>query len=146
VTLPFFGMPFAGAFAVSLTNTTVTDITVSPSDCTAGLRLGTDGKKYATNGAGGGTFAEAVSAEWLYPKDAQQADLYECFATVTGGALTSGTAGSWLALSSSRDWTVVRTSDLAGTDSCTFTLAIRLIGTTTNLASATITLNAEVTV
>ena len=144
--LPFFGLTLPKGFRVGLTNTTVNDITVTPADCTAGFRLGADGKKYITNATGSGTFIDAGGNEWLFPNDALEADLYECFATVTSGSLTSGTAGSWLALTSNRDWTKVRTNDAAGTDTCIFTLDIRLIGTSTVLATATITLNAEVTV
>ena len=35
---------------------------------------------------------------------------YECRATLDSGTLTSGTTGSWLALSSSREWKVERGS------------------------------------
>lgn len=129
--------------AVTLTSTTVDDITVSPSDCTAGFRMGADGKKYATNGAGGGTYAEVVGVEWV--RGGSPSD-FEMFATVTSGSLTSGTTGSWIDGSSNRDWTAVRTNDAAGTDTAIFTLDVRRKGTSHNLASATITLNAQVTV
>ena len=142
--LPFFGLTLPRAFTVTLSNANPHPITVSPTDCTAGFRLGTDGKIYTT--VTSGIYTEAVGVQWLDPKDPVQADLYECLATVTSGTLTTGTAGSWLALTSDRTWTKDRTSDVAGTDTCIFTLAIRQIGTTNNLASATITLDAEVTV
>lgn len=141
--LPFSGLTIPRAFTVALSNHNPRPVTTSPTDCEAGFELGTDGKIYKTDL--NGVYAEVVGVQWLDPKDALEADRYECLATVTSGSLTSGTAGSWLALTSARRWTKVRTNDAAGTDSCAFTLAIRQIGTANNLASATITLDAEVT-
>lgn len=140
--LPFSGLTLPRSFTVTIADATVDNLTISPADCTAGYRLGTDGKRYTSDSAG--SFSETVGLEWLDPKDALEADLYECFATVTAGSLTTGTAGSWLALSSNRDWTKTRTSDAAGSESVTFTLAIRRIGMSTNLDTATIQLIAEV--
>lgn len=144
--LPFFGLTILRAFVVTLSGRTITASTTSPADCTSGFRLGTDGKIYRTDTGGSGTFQEIAGLEWLDPKDALEADRFECFATVTAGALTSGVTGSWLALSSDREWTVTRTNDTTGTDTATITLSIRRIGMSTNLASASITINATVTV
>ena len=66
---------------------------------------------------------------------------YECRATVTAGAITSGTTGSWLALSSSREWKVEQGS--VGTGTATLTIEIRNASTLVVLDSATITLEAE---
>lgn len=69
---------------------------------------------------------------------------YEVKATLTSGALTTGTTGSWLALSSNRSWSVTDSSSgIASSADATFTLQIRATGTTTVLDSATITLTAN---
>jgi hypothetical protein len=142
--LPFFGLTLPKGFLLSLTNTTVNDLVTTPTDCTAGFRLGADGKKYITDGGGSGTFVAAGGNEALFPASDLEADLYEWQATVTLGSLTSGTAGSWLPWTANLDWTKTRTNDAAGTDTVVFTLDGRLIGTSTTLVTATITLNAEV--
>jgi hypothetical protein len=68
---------------------------------------------------------------------------YEVKATVTSGSLTSGTTGSWLALSSNRSWSKTDSTAGGGDVSAIFRLDIRATGTTTVLDSATITLDAE---
>lgn len=65
---------------------------------TAGYRLNASGIVEKLVGASYSTLET-----WL---SAGAASGYECRATVTFGTLTSGTAGSWLALSSSREWYV----------------------------------------
>lgn len=140
--MPFVGMSGAPSYTVNLTTRTVTNVEITPVDSTAGYRLGTNGNLYLTDDAG--TNILQLGAEWLRPLDDFAADTYECFATVTAGTLTTGTAGSWIALSSNRDWTKTRTSDAVGVDTVVFTLEIRLIGSTNTLATATITLTAEV--
>lgn len=61
----------------------------------------------------------------------------------SGSSLTSGTTGSWLALSSNRSWS--KTDSTAGTGdvSAGFTLQIRAAGTTTVLDTAAIGLIAD---
>jgi hypothetical protein len=76
--------------------------------------------------------------DWITPKSA--ASNYECFATLSSGSLSSGTTGSWLALTSSRSWT--RNQSTNGTSTAVIVVQIRKIGTTTVLDSATITLEA----
>lgn len=66
---------------------------------------------------------------------------YECRATLDFGTLTSGTTGSWLALSSSREWKVEQGAP--GITSATITVEIRNASTLVVLDSATITLEAE---
>jgi hypothetical protein len=68
---------------------------------------------------------------------------YEVKATLTSGSLTTGTTGSWLALSSNRSWSKTDTTAGNGGVAAAFTLQIRAAGTTTVLDSATITLEAE---
>lgn len=81
------------------------------------------------------TTSGTYTGEWLTggtPSD------YECYATVTSGGVTSGTTGAWLNLGTTRSWACTRSTD--GTTSATLTVQIRKSGTTTTLASATITL------
>lgn len=130
----FYG---TSAPVISITNQTVTNSTSTPATATAGYRLNSNGKVYGESPAGNFGFLE----DWVTPNGA--ASSYEALVTVTSGSLSSGTSGSWLALSSTRDWTVTRTT--LGTNSCTFTVDIRKVGTTTVLDSATITIEAEVT-
>lgn len=69
------------------------------------------------------------------------AGLYEARVTVTSGSLTSGTTGTWLALSTSRQWEVSRAT--TGSSNVTFTLEIRRASDGTVLDTATITLAAN---
>ena len=71
-----------------------------------------------------------IGSEWLLAAPTTTADsgLYEARVTVTAGALTTGTAGSWLALGTDRLWEVSNTA--AGTTlSATMTVEIRAIAT-----------------
>lgn len=93
---------------------------------------------YTISGDTNGTFD---IGDWISPKT--NMSNYECLATVTSGTLSSGTAGSWLNLGTPRSWSRNRAGGSTGQTSCTFTLSIRQVGTTTVLASATITLLAQ---
>lgn len=77
--------------------------------------------------------------DWVTPKSA--ASNYECRATLVSGTLSSGTTGSWLALTTNRSWSCERSS--FGVTAATISLEIRKIGTTTVLDTATISLQAE---
>ena len=68
---------------------------------------------------------------------------YEVKATLNSGSLTSGTTGSWLALSSNRTWTVTDTTQDDIAQTATLTIQIRATGTTTVLDSSAITLSAS---
>jgi hypothetical protein len=84
-------------------------------------------------------FGSVDRGDWITPKSAAPSD-YQVLATVTSGSLSSGTAGTWLALSTTRSWT--RTQEFTGSSDCTLTIQIRK-GTGSVLTSATITLSAE---
>ena len=47
------------------------------------------------------------AGDWISPKASAPSD-YEVQATLNAGTLTSGTTGSWLALTSNRSWTLTR--------------------------------------
>lgn len=76
--------------------------------------------------------------DWANPK-ALAPGSYEVRATVESGSVSSGTTGSWLALTSTRTWTVERTS--TGVSEATILVEIRL--STTVLTAARIALYAE---
>ena len=139
--MPLLGMGGGTIGTVTLSGRSVTPTATDPADSEAGFRLGTDGKIYRRL-TFGGAYNEIVSAEWLDPKDAALADQYEALATVTAGTLTTGTSGSWIALTSDRDWTKTQTS--VGTSTVTFTLDIRQAPGGPTLASASITLTPTV--
>lgn len=77
--------------------------------------------------------------DWVVPNSA--ASNYEVLATVVSGA-PLGTFGSWLALSTTRSWSIF-TTGTGNSQTCSFTVQIRRIGTTTVLANATINLTAN---
>lgn len=80
--------------------------------------------------------------DWIVPKSAAPG-LYEVRATVTAGALSSGTTGTWLALTTTRTWSVQRTTN--GTSSCTMTIEIRNNGGAV-LGSCTVQMTAARTI
>jgi hypothetical protein len=80
------------------------------------------------------------AGDWISPKASAPSD-YEVQATLNAGTLTSGTTGSWLALSSNRSWTLQRVTVGVATQ-VTLTIEIRK-GSGAVLASATVTLDAE---
>jgi hypothetical protein len=90
---------------------------------------------------GGGTIN--ISDEWVRPASAAGA-VYECRATVTSGVLASGTTGTWLALNTTRAWTV--SIAVIGTAEATITVEIRVAASGLVLASASIDLTAERTI
>lgn len=79
--------------------------------------------------------------DWLDPK-ASAPSLYEVRATIVSGSLTSGTAGSWLALSTTRTWTRTDPANDGITEICVLTIEIRYNGGPV-LATSTVTLEAS---
>ena len=125
-----------GAGSVSITNQTISNSRADPLDCVAQYRLNTNGNAERSNGLGG---YSNISGEWLV---SGSASAFEARFTPTIGTLTSGPSG-WNALSSNLEFIVSQTS--VGTKSCTGSLEIGLLGTSTALDTATIELTAEVT-
>ncbi len=68
---------------------------------------------------------------------------YEVLVTTLSGTVSTGTVGSWLPLSSNQTWAVLRTT--VGAKATTVLVEIGLLGTSTGLASATISMTATVT-
>ena len=120
-----------GEYITPLLDRNVTKLTAPGQLATASYTLASDGTASSSPNFDG-------TVSWVTPGSA--APNYECLATLTSGTLTTGTAGSWLALSASRVWSVSRSN---GSKECIFTVQIRRIGTSTVLTSATIDLTAN---
>ena len=125
----------SGTPTIAISDATVEHSVASPTNALASYSLESDGDIVTHAGDTG---------DWITPKAAAGA-AYEARVTIISGTLTSGTSGSWLALSTTRTWTRARTIDVAGTDTCEFTLEIRQAAGGLVLDTATITLNATVT-
>lgn len=121
---------------ISITNQTISAYVFPPNTAEAGYRLGADGKVYSYIN---GVFTELET--WCTPTS--RASNYEARVTVNSGSTPTGSVGSWVALSSTRDWTISETTSGVNNVS-NFTVEIRRTGTTTVLDSATIDLTAGV--
>jgi hypothetical protein len=97
---------------------------------TALYKLSSDGNVYDQS--------NALLEGWLFSGVAGD---FQVRATLTSGTLTSGTTGSWLALSTSRSWSC--TAPLGGSKNATLTIEIRDASSLTVLDSATVTLSAD---
>lgn len=123
---------------VHISNRSIAD-NVSGGTAQARYQLTSGGKaQQARNHVAGGAFQDLE--DWVLPNG--NAANYECFATVNAGSLSSGTSGSWLALTSTRTWGKSTTNNDASVD---ITVDIRRVGTTTVLTSASIHLEANST-
>ena len=121
---------------VSIADLSVDDVTVSPTNASSTYQLTNAGVINRITVSGGTT----TPGNWVFPASAAGAN-YEVRATVNSGALTSGTTGSWTALSSTQSW--VRQQSSIGTSSCNLTIEIRHATSLVVLDTASITLNAE---
>lgn len=113
---------------------TVTD----PADATATFRLESDGD-IAYSNADGSLVVDV--GDWIAPTALAGGD-YECRLTNVSGSPTTGTIGSWLALSATRTWTLTRTT--LGGNSYSGTLEIRRTSDSVVLGTATLNMTADV--
>lgn len=128
----------AAALSAFLQNVTRSGTAVSPANATASFRMNSSG--VAQSAPTSGTYADEFT--WL--TEGANSD-FESRMTTVSGSLTSGTAATWEALSTTRTWSRNRTSDVAGTTTYVGTLEIRRVSDSVVVASCTITLNATVT-
>jgi hypothetical protein len=119
---------------VSLSNLTVTSSGVGTQ--TAQYLLEFDGDIISSTA----DFGSVDEGDWITPKAAAPGD-YQVLATVVSGSVSTGTTGTWQALSSNRAWT--RAQSIEGISSVVLTIQIRK-GTGSVLTTATIELTAEV--
>lgn len=118
---------------VSISDTTVSRVTTTPASATASYALESDGDILGT--------LSADIGDWITPTSAAGGN-YECRTTVLSGTLTSGTTGAWMALSTTRTWTLTQSG--IGTNTASVLIEIRRTSDSVVLDSATITFNAEV--
>ena len=97
-------------------------------------QINTNGSDYQTvNGT------SSVLSQWVTP--ASSGGNYEVFATLTGGSLSFGTTGSWVATSTSPQW--IRTQPVVGSSDATLSMQVRATGSSTVLDTWTVYLYAE---
>lgn len=127
---------FYTAVTVALSGTTQSD-NVASGTATVSYYLTSGGKEqYSIH------LAAAVDiGDWVVPNGSASA--YECRMTMTGGTtFSSGDgAGTWLALSSTRSWTVTRST--VGTKQATAIIEIRDVATSTLRATSSIDITAD---
>jgi hypothetical protein len=126
----------AGAYAataavgVSLTDQSVSVSSDAPT--TASYTISNDGKVRNQE--------NSILESWLLSGSASS---YEVRATVTSGAVTSGTVGTWFVCSSDQTWTLNNPPRGNVVATAVLTIEIRDAATATVRASASITLQAE---
>jgi len=130
----------AAGFSLKLTNQTLVDTQTTPTNSVVSVFLDLDGDFRGTNVAGS-VFAPAD--EWIFSKTGFTASDYEMRLTVqSGDGPTSGdTVGSWLVLSSNRSF--VLTQAVVGFASGVWLIEVGLAGTSSALASCTVTVDVE---
>ncbi len=121
-----------GGPRIQLSNASDTQFAFSPNSASVSYTLNTNGNV--------STESDGVIGQWIVPQVGMGS--YEARATLNSGSVTSGTTGSYLALSSTRAWGILRSS--VGNTSAGLTIEIRRIGSATVLATATVTLSANV--
>ncbi len=135
------GSSGSGGEIVALTNRTVIKAAVSPADAKAGINFLNTGVLQTVRN----TTLTNIGGEWLTPPRTITAGQYNVRATLSSGdPVTSGTMGVWLDLDTSRPWY----NEVTGIDETISSILFELQDAVTliTLASATITLHAEVAV
>ena len=117
---------------VTINNGTVSNFQVGGSS-TASITFNSNGTVSSVGNAG------TYTTDWIDPTSAAP-DNYEIRATISSGTMTSGTFGSWLALTSNRTWS--KTQFTVGSSSAQVLFEIRK-GSGSVLDSGTITFNVE---
>ena len=117
---------------VTLNNGTVSNVQVGASS-TASITFNSNGTVSSVGNVA------TYTTDWIDPTSAAPDD-YEIRATISSGTMTSGTFGSWLALTSNRTWS--KTQFTVGSSSAQVLFEIRK-GSGSVLDSGTITFNVE---
>jgi hypothetical protein len=126
----------SGSPTVSLSNMSISAFATNAT-ATATYLVQSDGT--ADQQINGG--ASSVLENWI--SDPSQAGSYEVQAILASGTAPTGTFGSYQILTADRSWSLANGLKNNSTKSCALTVTIRKTGTTTVLATATITLSAE---
>lgn len=117
---------------VNFVNSTAYVAVPSPDDATTG---------YNVTGGGLVTGDGLSSYTWLL--SGANSD-FAINAELNTGTVTSGAIGSWDVLSSTRSWTKVRTSNLAGLEEVILDMQVRRVSDSVVIAAWTVTIQAEV--
>jgi hypothetical protein len=117
---------------VTINNGTVSNVQVGASS-TASITFNSNGTVSSVGNVA------TYTTDWIDPTSAAPDD-YEIRATISSGTMTSGTFGSWLALTSNRTWS--KTQFTVGSSSAQVLFEIRK-GSGSVLDSGTITFNVE---
>lgn len=122
---------------------TISNQTVGPAFSTSassvGIRL-TRGGQYHVGDSSSSltpTYSDIGGNEWVNQESATVGDAFEAMLETSSGTLSSGTADSWLALSSTRSWEVSQNG--VGTKTFTGTLKIRRGSTVMDTAAISLT-------
>lgn len=129
-----------GANPIRLLGATESAFGIPPATAGAGYQLTSGGKEQSGTGTAA-SISYTNLGDWVTPTT--DAGLYEVRATVNSGAVSSGTTGSWLALTSSRAWTVTRS--VIGLSQVSLTIEVRRASDSVVVASTTVLLSAELT-
>jgi hypothetical protein len=90
-----------GGDQIALSNVSVSSIGAGSQTATYTLESDGDVMSDST------IFGPVDEGDWITPKANAPSD-YEARATLNSGTMTSGTTGSWLALTSNRSWTLTQ--------------------------------------
>lgn len=123
-----------GAAEVSFIDRSAFTSALSPANATA---------TWSAESTGNDTGSGLSSRVWLLSGAAAD---YELFASVTSGALTSGTTGSWLSLGTTRSYSVTRTDDADGQDQAVLACEVRRASDLVVIATFDVSITAIVNV
>jgi len=124
----FLGILLAGGDTFGVISGTATSSAPTSSAATATLNVNSDGS-FNLIGSDTGT----VNGSWIKPNRTGVGNSYWVRFTITSGTVTTGTTGSWLALSSNQSWTKSATN---GAASVTGTLEIATDAAGANIIAA----------
>lgn len=128
---------FSAYSILSFGGTVASDDPLSPYNSIAGIQLNTDGTISTTLTPSG---TESVGTDWLSGGGTTEAANWSVKATATSGTVSTGTTGSWLALTSARAWTKQQTT--IGNTQVVLSLEFSRDGGTTTSSTISVTLDA----
>jgi len=113
--------------------------------CSAGIKLTRGGQFHTgfSNSSTTPTFSDVGGNQWSDNEFAAVGDDFECRFDVSSGTLQTGTANTWLAMTSDREWTV--SVGGFGASVVLGTLRIRVVGAGSDSDTAAITMTASAT-
>ncbi len=128
-----------GGDVISLVGATELASDTAPATAGVGYQLTSGGLEQSGIGTASSILYSTIG-DWVTPTG--NANLYEVRATLNSGAVSSGTTGSWLALTSTRTWTVTRS--VIGTSNANLTIEVRRASDSVVVGSALVDLTAEI--